>query len=87
MSDKDLGRRIKAATHDYVGRCPVCRGWVMLRVDTGDRDTARDVAECIRGGIPVERLPHAEIKKLAMCEHHGQCKPGEPRPPTQGRLF
>ena len=74
------------ATHAYVGRCPGCHGWVMLRVDTQDKDTARDVAECIRHGCPVNRVPMAKVKEIQMCETRGECKPGEPAAPAPSQM-
>ena len=49
--------RITKATHDYIGRAP-CGCIHAATVDCGDKDTAKTVAEYIRAGLAVERVPH-----------------------------
>ena len=55
-----------------------CGGWVYVSVDSPDtvKDTAREVARCIREGLTVERRPVEEVRKrlIQVC----RCKKERP---------
>lgn len=62
-------------THHYVGRAP-CGCVYASCYDLGDKDTARTVAEWIKDGLTVERLPRKEAGEALMaglnCQHEPQ---------------
>lgn len=55
--DGNWKERYKKATHSYIGR-KSCGCVVAARVDTGDKDTANDVADFIKSGLSIERVTH-----------------------------
>lgn len=69
-AEASLYERARRATHTYLGvRLCGCAPTAVL--DTGDRDTARDVAAMIRDGLHVERVPCGDVKaRLRSCDAH-----------------
>lgn len=61
---------IPAPSHDYVGRKP-CGCVVAIVADLGDKETGQNVAELIKDGLIIDRLPRQEAAHLLMqeCPH------------------
>jgi len=62
-------------THAYIARCS-CGGIVMATakdVPSCAKETANDVAECIKQGYAIETLTAEEVRSQKWCENHGKC--------------
>ena len=59
----------------YIAKC-VCGGMIMAVVDLPDhkKDTAKEVASCLRAGYEIERLTVEEVRAHPFCENRGKCK-------------
>lgn len=75
MSEAErLAERMRAVTHDYVSRAD-CGCVVAIASDLKDKWTARFVADEIRQGHTIERLPVADAVAAlrAACDGSGLC--------------
>jgi hypothetical protein len=64
----------KRPEYDYIG-VKECGCVVAICHDLGDKETAKEVAELIRSGLHVERVPVAEaVRRFGRCTH------GKPMP-------
>lgn len=67
---------IKNATHAYLGYsecgCPV---FISLDIPSGRKELAKEIADFVRQGLPIERLPKDEAKEkfcASECEHEAR---------------
>ena len=53
----------------YAGICRVCDGWILLVMDIPEtrKETAKDIARCIRDGYEVRRISIGEGRTMEMC--------------------
>lgn len=63
---------ITKPTHSYIGRCPGCKGVTAYISDIPEfkRRTASEVAQLIRDGLEIERLPSDSLPELNGCSCH-----------------
>lgn len=69
-----------AATHCYVGICPDCGEEYAATVDVqGDkadqRRTAKFVAELVRDGLEVKRIPRKDVRLACECYKKPKAEP------------
>jgi hypothetical protein len=86
--------RPDSATHAYIGRCPCCGNVPAVSVDVPEdaKRTAKYVAEMVRSGLSVERIPLSEVKgiQLRRCakrEAEDEAKRARKVRATQGALI
>lgn len=58
----------------YIAKCK-CGGMVMAVVDLPEhkKDTAKEVASCLRAGFEIERMTVEEVRAHPFCENKGKC--------------
>ncbi len=76
-----MKQKINRPTHAYIGRKP-CGCVVCVCIDAHDKDTAKSVAEYIREGLAVERVPFGTPEYSEMINHLG-CEHVETEPNPQ----
>ena len=59
----------------YMAKC-CCGGMVMACVDNPKhkKDTAKEVAACIRKGYSISRITVEEVREMPFCKNHGNCE-------------
>ena len=61
----------------YVAKCS-CGGLVMAVMDLPEhkKDTAREVASCLRDGFEIEHITVEEARAHKWCDNQGKCDAG-----------
>ena len=59
----------------YIAKCK-CGGLVFAGIvtDASRDDLAKEVAECIKSGFEIGRMPCEEVKSAKWCKNHGKCE-------------
>ena len=57
--------------YSYAGRMPDCGCMIAVAVDYGDNRTGNTVAQWIKEGLIIERVPHEQVRAefVAGCPH------------------
>lgn len=80
-----MSQRLERATHCYTAR-KECGCVVAVTVDTGDKETAKNVGEWIRDGLTIHRQTIEEFRNAPAGWFGCKC-PKPPKPQSGPSLF